>query len=110
MAAPPTLTDIHGIGPTLAKALTSKGIKTPNAVAKASVEKISEIPGFSALRAALTIKSAQGLLGEPTKVKPKSKKTSASKKKDVKKGKGKKKDKKNKDKKGKKGKKGKKKK
>ncbi len=115
----PVITDISGIGPAAAAALDEHGIKTLASLARASVEKISAVPGFSEARAARVIAAASELLATTATNQPdvaevdeaaaagnKGKKD----KKDKRKGKGKKgkKGKKDKDKKGKKGKKGKK--
>ena len=60
----PVITDITGIGPAAAATLTEHRIKTVANLAKASVEKIAAIPGFSAARAEQVIAAAGELLAE----------------------------------------------
>ena len=108
--------DIPGIGPAAVAALAEHGIESLADLAKASVEEISAIPGFSEARAAQTIAEANKLLPAPDEAPPVKDTTARKPKKDRKdekgkskgkgkgKGKGKKKDKKNKDKKKSKGK------
>ncbi len=61
-----SLTEISGIGPQTAAVLANNGFKTVDSVANASVESLSNVPGFSQARAASTIKSARDLLsGKP---------------------------------------------
>ena len=94
----PTIIDIPGIGPAAAEALAEHRIKTVAGLARASVEKVSAVPGFSEARAAKVIAAANQLLPTPDET-PAVKDTASGKdKKDKKgkKGKGKKKDKKNK--------------
>ena len=102
----PTIIDIPGIGPAAAEALAEHRIKTVAGLARASVEKVSAVPGFSEARAAKVIAAANQLLPTPDKT-PAVKDTATGKDKDKKdkkgkkgkgkgKGKGKKKDKKNK--------------
>jgi len=98
----PAITDITGIGPAAAAALGEQGFDSLKALARASVEQVSAVPGFSAARAQKVIAAAAELLAtipaEPT-VTDEPEKDRKDKKK---------KDKKKKDKKPKKGKKGKK--
>lgn len=56
------LTDVTGIGPAAAKNLEAGGIVDARALAKASEDKISEIPGFGPVRAAQVIAAAKALL------------------------------------------------
>ena len=58
----PTMTDVMGIGIKTAEILAEHRVKTPAALAKASIEKISSIPGFSEARAATMIEAAKTLL------------------------------------------------
>ena len=100
-----TMTDVTGIGIKTAEVLAEHKIKTPAALAKASIEKITSIPGFSEARAATVIEAAKTLLAgddaaSPGEAKPVSAPADADSK-DKKKGK-KKKDKKKDKKKGKK--------
>ena len=60
----PVITDITGIGPAAAEALAEHRIKTVANLAKASVETITAIPGFSAARAEQVIAAAGELLAE----------------------------------------------
>jgi len=114
----PAIIDIPGIGPAAAEALAEHRIRTLAALARASVEKISSIPGFSEARAAKIIAAAAELTaasgttpaatdegtsakrekaagkGKKDKKKKKNKGKGKDKKKDKKKGKGKKKGKK----------------
>jgi NAD-dependent DNA ligase len=57
----PAIIDIPGIGPAAAEALAEHRIRTLAALARASVEKISSIPGFSEARAAKIIAAAAEL-------------------------------------------------
>ena len=96
----PAIIDIPGIGPAAAEALAEHRIKTLAGLARASVEKVSAVPGFSEARAAKVIAAANQLLPTPDET-PAVKDTATGKDKDKKdkkgkKGKGKKKDKKNK--------------
>jgi hypothetical protein len=111
----PAITDISGIGPAAAAALHEHGIKTLASLARAPVEKISAVPGFSEARATRVIAAASELLAATATKQPDDAEANASAeagskgkkdKKDKPKGKGKKgkKDKGKKDKKGKKGK------
>ena len=58
----PEIIDIPGIGPAAAAALAEHGIKSVASLSKASVERISAIPGFSEARAAGVIAAAAELL------------------------------------------------
>ena len=60
----PVITDITGIGPAAAEALSEHRIKTVARLASASVETITAIPGFSAARAEWVIAAAGELLAE----------------------------------------------
>ena len=93
-----SITDITGIGPAAAAALTEHGLGSLKALARASVEKVSAVPGFSAARAQKVIAAAAELLaGTPEAAAPDK---PAKNRKDKKSGKDKKKkDKKKKDKK-----------
>jgi len=57
----PAIIDIPGIGPAAAETLAEHRIRTLAALARASVEKISAIPGFSEARAASVIAAAAEL-------------------------------------------------
>ena len=61
----PAITDIPGIGPAAAAALAEHRIRTVASLAKASVEKVSAVPGFSEARASKTIAAAAELLASP---------------------------------------------
>jgi len=61
----PAIIDITGIGPAAAATLAEHRIRTVASLAKASVETISAIPGFSEARAAQVIAAAAELLGTP---------------------------------------------
>jgi hypothetical protein len=102
------ITDITGIGPAAAAALAEKGIKSLRSLARASVERVSTVPGFSPARAQKVIAAAAELLGTSSAANVASEAPAADtgeKKKDKKKGKKKGgKEKKKKDKKKKKGK------
>jgi hypothetical protein len=114
----PAITDISGIGPAAAAVLHEHGIKTLASLARAPVEKISAVPGFSEARATRVIAAASELLAATATKQPDDAEANAAAeaaeagskgkkdKKDKPKGKGKKgkKDKGKKDKKGKKGK------
>jgi hypothetical protein len=108
----PAIIDIPGIGPAAVAALAEHGIDSLADLARASVEEISAIPGFSEARAAQTIAEANKLLPAPDEAPPVKDTTARIPRKDRKdekgkgkgKGKGKKKDKKNKGKKKSKGK------
>jgi endonuclease III len=56
------MTDVTGIGVKTAEVLAEHRIKTPAALAKASIERITSIPGFSEARAATVIEAAKALL------------------------------------------------
>lgn len=111
----PAIIDIPGIGPAAVAALAEHRIKTLAGLARASVETVSAVPGFSEARAIKIIAAASELLPATPAVKekaggkpPKDGNTGKDKKKDKdkkRKEKGKKKDKKNKGKKKDKGKK-----
>ena len=57
----PTITDIPGIGPAAAETLAEHRIRSLAGLARASVEKIAAIPGFSEARAASVIAAAAEL-------------------------------------------------
>ncbi len=83
------ITSIKGIGPTSAKILKENGFASVKDIAGATVEQLQAVPGFGAVRAALTIKDAARLLGAevaapvpPSKKKKKGQKTGKNKKKD----------------------------
>ena len=98
----PAINDIAGIGPAAVEALAEHGIRTLANLSKASVEKITAVPGFSEARATQAIADATELLGAAGTTQPAKEKKSGKKDKKDKKGKGKKdKKKKGKDKKGK---------
>ena len=101
----PAIIDIPGIGPAAAEALAEHRIRGLVSLARASVEKVSAVPGFSEARAARVIAAAAELLaasgttqsakdtggesGEKTKAGGKGKKDKKDKKDKKKKGKGK---------------------
>lgn len=58
----PAIIDINGIGPAAVETLAEYRINSVNALARASVEKIAAIPGFSEARAARVIAEAADLL------------------------------------------------
>jgi hypothetical protein len=58
----PAITDISGIGPAVAEVLAEHRIRTVASLARASVEKIAAIPGFSEARATRVIAAATELL------------------------------------------------
>ncbi|MEA2095046.1 MAG: helix-hairpin-helix domain-containing protein [Pseudomonadota bacterium] len=58
----PAIIDINGIGPAAVETLAEYRINTLNALARASIEKIAAIPGFSGARAARVIAEAADLL------------------------------------------------
>lgn len=102
----PAIIDIVGIGPAAAATLAEHGFRTLASVARSTVGKLAEVPGFSEARAAKVIAAASELL--PAKTAPASTSTKGKKDKGPKKDKkGKKGKDKKKDKKGKKNKKGK---
>ncbi|CAA6679775.1 MULTISPECIES: helix-hairpin-helix domain-containing protein [unclassified Lentimonas] len=55
------LTDITGIGPSIAIALSKNGFKTINDLAKADVDALCAIPGFGPVKAKNTIAAAANL-------------------------------------------------
>jgi Holliday junction resolvasome RuvABC DNA-binding subunit len=59
----PAIIDISGIGPAAAAALGEHGFSSIKALAQASVEQVSAVPGFSAARAEKVIAAAAELLG-----------------------------------------------
>lgn len=90
------ITDISGIGPAAAAALGEHRLGSLKALAGASVETVSEVPGFSTARAQKVIAAATELLaastdttaaGEPQQGDSKEKKKGKKNKKDKKKGK-----------------------
>jgi hypothetical protein len=62
----PAITDITGIGPAAAAALGEQGFSSLRALARASVEQVSAVPGFSTARAQKVIAAAAELLGAAT--------------------------------------------
>jgi len=98
----PVITDIPGIGPAAAETLAEHRIRSLAGLARASIEKIAAIPGFSEARATIIIAAAADLTAASGTT-PAAKTTLAKSKKDKKdkknkgkgKGKKKKKDKKN---------------
>ena len=97
----PAIIDITGIGPAAAAALGEHGFSSLKALARASVEQVSTVPGFSTARAQKVIVAAAELLASTTT------ETATADKPETEEKNKKKKDKKKKDKKNKKGKKGK---
>ena len=98
----PAIIDIVGIGPAAASTLAEHGFKTLTSVARTTVEKLAEVPGFSEARAAKVITAASELVPVKTEQastqgkKDKGSKKDKKVKKDKKKGNKGKKDKKNK--------------
>lgn len=74
------LTDISGIGPQAAQLLASHGFKTIKSIAEADPVSLSQVQGFSAIRAGKTIESAKALLASPPTAKPAARKKSVAKK------------------------------
>ena len=62
----PAIIDITGIGPAAAAALADHGLGSLKALASASVDKVSAVPGFSAARAQKAIAAAAELLASNT--------------------------------------------
>jgi len=60
------ITDITGIGPAAAAALGEQGFDSLKALARASVEQVSAVPGFSTARAQKVIAAAAELLATST--------------------------------------------
>ena len=58
----PVITDISGIGPAAAAALGDHRIKSVASLARASVETVTAVPGFSEARAVRVIAAANELL------------------------------------------------
>ena len=85
----PVINDIAGIGPAAVEALAEHGIRTLANLSKASVQKISAVPGFSEARATRAIADATELLGASGKALPAKAGGKADKKDKKKKGKGK---------------------
>jgi len=56
--------DVPGIGPKSEKILAERGFKTLGALASATVEKLTAVPGFGVARASLVIKTANELLSK----------------------------------------------
>jgi hypothetical protein len=91
----PAINDIAGIGPAAVEALAEHGIRTLASLSKASVQKITAVPGFSEIRATRAIAGATELLAaagttQPAKEKKSGKKDKKDKKDKKKKGKDKK--------------------
>ena len=63
---PTALTSISGIGPAAAEVLKQHGFKSAEAVAKASVEQLSAVPGFGEIRSQSTINAAIELVTPAT--------------------------------------------
>ena len=85
----PVINDIAGIGPAAVEALAEHGIRTLANLSKASVEKITAVPGFSEARATRAIAGATELLAAAGTTQPAKEKKSGKKDKKDKKGKGK---------------------
>jgi Holliday junction resolvasome RuvABC DNA-binding subunit len=62
---PTELTSISGIGPAAAELLKQHGFNSAEAIATASVEQLSQVPGFGAARSANAITAAIELTGSP---------------------------------------------
>jgi NAD-dependent DNA ligase len=61
----PAITDITGIGPAAANALSEHGFSSLRALARASVAQVSVVPGFSTARAEKVIAAAAELQATP---------------------------------------------
>ena len=61
----PAITDITGIGPAAANALSEHGFSSLRALARASVAQVSAVPGFSTARAEKVIAAAAELQATP---------------------------------------------
>ena len=101
----PVITDISGIGPAAEATLAEHGFTSLKALARATVEQLAAVPGFSEARAGKVISAASDLLPPDGDSKDKKDKRGKKDKKDKKDKKGKRGKKDKKDKKGKKGKK-----
>jgi len=55
---PRALTSISGIGPAAAETLKQHGFKSAEAIAQATAEELSVVPGFGTIRSENTIKAA----------------------------------------------------
>jgi len=66
---PRALTSISGIGPAAAEILKQHGFKSAEAIANATVEELSVVPGFGAIRSENTIKAALELVNPETQAK-----------------------------------------
>lgn len=62
----PAIIDITGIGPAAAATLGEHGFSSLKALARASVEQVSSVPGFSTARAQNVIVAAAELLASTT--------------------------------------------
>ena len=62
----PTISDIKGIGVKTAEVLTGHGLSTLSLLADASIEKITNVPGFSESRAVAVKDAAKTLLNDIT--------------------------------------------
>ena len=58
----PEITNIEGVGATTASILSEHKFGTVISIANASVEQLTAVPGFSAIRASRTIEAAKQLL------------------------------------------------
>lgn len=69
---PRALTNISGIGPAAAEVLKQHGFRSAEGIAKATIEELSQVPGFGAIRAENTIKAAIEVTGssQPAKIAP----------------------------------------
>lgn len=74
-----SITAISGIGVSTAETLASHGIKTVKDLAKASIEQITRVPGFSHARASKAKAGAANLLGGDQTSTPEGKRAPASK-------------------------------
>lgn len=61
-----TITGVAGIGPQTAKTLHEHGFNTLSAVAAATIEQLSRVPGFSTTRASRVIRAANELIATST--------------------------------------------
>ena len=59
----PAISDIPGVGPVAADALAEHRLTTLTQLARASIERVAAVPGFSETRAARVIAAAGELLG-----------------------------------------------
>ena len=59
-----SITDVAGIGLSTATLLSDHGIKSAEALARSSLERLQSIPGFGPVRAQRVLAAAQQVVGE----------------------------------------------